>query len=82
MYCTDCTDIHRIYVFFSCKFRNIGNIVLCLFFRYYTHDNTGKSASVDTADTFAQFLKEKICKSKRNRNLLLCICFDRIAVLK
>jgi len=34
------------------------------------------------ADTFAQFLKEEICKSKRNRNLLLCICFDRIAVLK
>lgn len=58
MYCTDCTDIHRIYVLFSGKFRNIGNIILCFFFRYYAHDNTGKSASMNTADTFAQFLKE------------------------
>ena len=81
-YCTYCADIHWIYVLFSCKFRNIGNIVLCFFFRHYAHDNTGKSASMDTTDTFAQFLKEEICKSKRNRNLLLCICFDRIAVLK
>ena len=82
MYCTYCADIHWIYVLFSGKFRNIGNIVLCFFFRHYAHDNTGKSASMDTADTFTQFLKEEICKSKRNRNLLLCICFDRIAVLK
>ena len=52
MYCTYCADIHWIYVLFSCKFRNIGNIVLCFFFRHYAHDNTGKSASMDTADTF------------------------------
>ena len=82
MYCTDCTDIHRIYVFFSCKSGNVGNIVFCFFFRYHAHDNTCKSASVDTADTFAQFLKEEVCESKCNRDFLLCKCFDRVAVLK
>ena len=82
MYCTNRADIHRIYILFSCKFRNVGNVILCLFFRYYAHDNSGKSATMNTADTFAQFLKEEICKSKCDRNFLLCVGFDRITVLK
>ena len=56
MHCTNCADIHRIYIFFSCKFRNIGNIILCLIFWHYAHNNTGKSTAMDTADTFAQLL--------------------------
>ena len=62
MYCSDRADVHRIYIFFSNKFRNIFYIVLLLFFRNDRCDNACKSTTVNTAYACANLLEEKLCQ--------------------
>ena len=82
MCCSDCTDVHWIYIFFSNKFRNIFYIVLLLFFRNDRCDNACKSTTVNTAYACANLLEEKLCQCKSSCDLLLVEIFHSVAVLK
>ena len=64
MYSSCAADIHWINILTSNIFSHIIHISVCVFDRQYAHDNTGKTAAVDSADACTDLIQEKFCKCK------------------
>lgn len=58
------TDVHRIYIFSTDKSGNVFYIIILLFFRNDSCNNTGKTTAMNTAYTGTDFFQEKLCQSK------------------
>ena len=77
-----CTDLHRIYIGFSDKTCDIFHIFFCVRFRNNAHDHACESASMHSAAAIADLFQIMARQCKCERNLLLFIIPDRVAVLQ